>query len=364
MSASLISDCQATAYTIPTDRLESDGTLQWDNTTLLVVQLFAGNACGVGYTYCSPAALSVINHHLKSLVIGADPFDIPRIYEQMIRAVRNLGRPGIVSMAISAIDTALWDMKAKLMNLPLVDLLGRARSAAPIYGSGGFTSYSDAELAHQAERWVSEGIMQVKIKVGREPDRDRHRVQVVRDVIGDAQLMVDANGGYDRKQAIQHMQKFAELGVTWFEEPVSSDDLEGLRLIRDANFPGMEIAAGEYGFDPVYFRRMLQAGAVDVLQADATRCGGITGFAAAAAIAESFQIPLSTHCAPTIHAHLGCTTTNVRHLEFFHDHVRIERMFFDGFLSHEHGVMCPSEQRLGLGIVFKQRDAEPYQIAS
>ena len=265
-------------------------------------------------------------------------------------------------MAIAAVDNALWDLKAKLLGLPLVTLLGAVRESVPVYGSGGFTSYTDTQLREQLGGWVGAGIARVKMKVGREPGRDPARVRVAREAIGDAQLFVDANGAYGRKQALALAQVFADLGVTWFEEPVSSDDLDGLRLLRDRAPAGMDIAAGEYGYDLIYFRRMLEAGAVDVLQADATRCAGITGFMRAAALCEAFELPLSAHCAPSLHAHPGCAATPLRHIEYFHDHVRIERMLFDGALTPEHGALRPDLSRPGLGLEFKRADAARYAV--
>ncbi|GAA4468060.1 enolase C-terminal domain-like protein [Novipirellula rosea] len=356
-----IEECQISAFTIPTDQPESDGTLQWDSTTLVLVELAAAGATGIGYTYSCPATATLIDEKLRSLVVGANPMNIAASYHAMVHHTRNLGRPGIVSMAISAVDVALWDLKCKLLKVSLAKLLGQVRDAVPVYGSGGFTSYSDDELREQTSGWVKEGIRQVKMKVGRDTCRDPHRVKIVRDAIGDAGLFVDANGGYSRKQAVALMHKFADLGVTWFEEPVSSDDLEGLRLIRDANVPNVEVTAGEYGFQPSYFRRMLELGAVDVLQADATRCGGITGFLAAAAISDAFLIPLSSHCAPSLHMHLGCAIAGIRHLEYFHDHVRIEQKLFDGFVPAKNGKMKPSMERFGLGLEFKSKDAEMYR---
>jgi L-alanine-DL-glutamate epimerase-like enolase superfamily enzyme len=176
-------------------------------------------------------------------------------------------------------------------------------------------------------------------------------------------LFVDANGAYSRKQALEQAQAFAESGVSWFEEPVPSDDLAGLRLLRDHAPAGMEITAGEYGYDLVYFRRMLEAGAVDVLQADATRCAGITGFARAAALCEAFGLPLSSHCAPSIHLHPCCAVAPVRHLEYFHDHVRIEGMLFDGVQSPVQGMLYPDLSRPGLGLELKRTDAERYASA-
>jgi L-alanine-DL-glutamate epimerase-like enolase superfamily enzyme len=222
----------------------------------------------------------------------------------MIHAIRNLGRPGIASMAISAVDTALWDLKAKLVDLPLVTLLGQVHDSAPVYGSGGFTSYSLERLREQLGGWVAQGIPRVKMKIGTHPSEDLERVKAARQAIGKgAKLFVDANGAYSRKEALAFAAAFAELEVSWFEEPVSSDDLEGLHLIRDRAPGSMEIAAGEYGYDLIYFRRMLEAGAVDVLQADATRCGGITGFMQVAALCQAHHLPLSAHCAPSLHVH-------------------------------------------------------------
>ena len=357
-----IDDCRVSVYTIPTDKPESDGTLQWDSTTLILVELIEGDCCGIGYTYSSPAAATLIQHQLRPIVLDMSPMNIPAAYHAMVHQTRNLGRPGIVSMAISAIDVALWDLKSKLLSVSLSTLLGQVRNAVPVYGSGGFTSYSDDELREQTRGWVEEGIDRIKIKVGRDAIRDPHRVKIVRDAIGDAELFIDANGGYRRKQAIALMQEFADLGVTWLEEPVPSDDLDGLRLIRDTSVPGIDITAGEYGFQSSYFRRMLESGAVDVLQADATRCGGITGFLAAAAISNAFLIPISSHCAPSLHVHLGCAVSGLRHIEYFHDHVRIEQMSFDGFTRPEDGKMKPSLDRNGLGLEFKHQDMEDYRV--
>jgi L-alanine-DL-glutamate epimerase-like enolase superfamily enzyme len=254
-------------------------------------------------------------------------------------------------------------LKARLLDLPLCRLLGMARECAPVYGSGGFTSYDDRQLQGQLGGWAEQGFGMVKMKVGREPQDDPARVATARKAIGDrARLFVDANGAYSRKQALRMAQAFAEYEVAWFEEPVSSDDREGLRLLRDRGPAGMDIAAGEYGYDSWYFRRMLEAGAVDVLQADATRCAGITGFMQASALCQAFQVPLSGHCAPSIHAHPACAAPPLRHIEYFHDHVRIESMLFDGALTARDGALHPDLSRPGFGLEFKRADAERYAI--
>jgi L-alanine-DL-glutamate epimerase-like enolase superfamily enzyme len=261
------------------------------------------------------------------------------------------------------VDSSLWDLKAKLLDVPLVTLLGAVREGVPVYGSGGFTSYSVEQLQEQLRRWVESGIRRVKMKVGREPQIDPDRVRAARQAVGPATgLFVDANGGYTRKQAMVEAERFADSGVSWFEEPVSSDDLEGLRLIRDRGPAGMDIAAGEYGYDSPYFRRMLEARAVDVLQADATRCTGITGFLQVGALCEAFGVPLSAHTAPSLHLHPCCALGRVRHVEYFHDHVRIEQMLFDGALMPVEGVLYPDLTRPGLGIEFKRKDAARFAV--
>jgi L-alanine-DL-glutamate epimerase-like enolase superfamily enzyme len=354
---------QASAFRIPTATPESDGTLEWASTTLVLVEAEASGKTGIGFSYADTATARLINDKLSDVVIGCDALSVGYCWQAMVEQIRNLGRPGICSMAISAVDNALWDLKARLLDVPLVSLLGQVRAAVPVYGSGGFTSYPVETLQEQLMNWTDSGITQVKMKIGREPDQDVFRVAAVREAIGPSnRLFVDANGAYSCKQALAMAQAFGDAGVSWFEEPVSSDDLEGLRLIRDRAPPGMDISAGEYGYGSFYFRRMLQAGAVDVLQADATRCAGITGFMQAAILCQAFNLPLSSHCAPSIHVHPCCAAQPVRHLEYFYDHVRIEHMLFEGALEPVNGELIPDLSRPGLGLEFKHKDATHYAL--
>ncbi|HEY3897446.1 MAG TPA: enolase C-terminal domain-like protein [Chthoniobacter sp.] len=351
------------AYTVPTETVESDGTYTWDKTTLVLVQAAGGGRTGIGYTYASTSAASVVASTLRDLVIGRSAMDVRAIWDAMCAAVRNLGNTGLCAMAISAVDTALWDLKARLLDLPLVSLLGAAREAMPVYGSGGFCNYSDERLREQLGGWVRNGISMVKMKIGREPGRDLERVAVARQAIGpDAKLFVDANGAYGRKQALAQAEAFAAQNVSWFEEPVSSDDHEGLRLLRDRAPAGMEIAAGEYGYDAGYFRRMIMAGAVDTVQADVTRCRGVTGFLQVAALCDAFYLPLSCHCAPALHLHPACAASRMVHAEYFFDHVRIERMLFDGVPKPENGRLHPDLSLPGNGLIFKEADARSYLV--
>ena len=356
-----IAGVHATAYRVPSEMPESDGTFEWRETTMVVVEATAGGVTGVGYTYASCAAVNIIHDHIARALQGSNAMAVPACWATMVREVRNVGRPGVASMAVAAVDNALWDLKARILNLPLVTLLGAARASIPVYGSGGFTSYSIPDLEQQCARWVAEGINAVKMKVGRDAAADVQRVERARAAIGTrAMLFVDANGAYDRKQALAQAEGFAAAGVSWFEEPVSSDDVEGLRFLRDRVPPGMRIAAGEYAYVPGDFRRLLDAGAVDVLQADATRCGGITGFLAASALCDAYAIPLSAHTAPTLHAHVCCAAPRAIHAEYFHDHVRVEHLLFDGALRARDGRLSPDLTRPGMGLSVKRTDAARY----
>jgi L-alanine-DL-glutamate epimerase-like enolase superfamily enzyme len=350
-----------TPFVIPTATPESDGTFEWDTTTLVVVEAEAGGVRSIGYTYADTSTAVLINDLLAGVVHGRTAMDVTGAWEAMVRAVRNLGRPGIASMAIAAVDNALWDLKARLLDLPLVSLLGAVRSDIPVYGSGGFTSYTVDELQRQLGAWVADGISRVKMKVGRDAVQDVERVRAARQAIGPStELFVDANGAYARNQALAQAQRFAESAVTWFEEPVPSDDLEGLRLLRDRVPAGMAITAGEYGYELVYFRRMLDVGAVDILQPDATRCAGVTGFLRVAALCEAAGIPLSAHTAPSLHAHVCCALTPAIHVEYFFDHARIEQMFFDGALLPRNGALHPDLSRSGFGLELKRAEAARY----
>lgn len=356
-----IEKIEVSAYVIPTDFPESDGTLAWDKTTIVVVIASAGGTQGIGYTYADIGTAKLIQTLLASIIERRNAMDISGAWIAMLQATRNLSHCGIASMAISAVDVALWDLKARLLQLPLVKLFGAVRESVPIYGSGGFTSYSLDQLQRQLSGWVDAGISMVKMKVGRNPADDPLRVARARKAIGPhACLFVDANGAYTRKQALRLASQFRDQKVTWFEEPVSSDDLDGLRLIRDRAPEGMDIAAGEYGYTPTYFRRMLDAGAVDVLQADATRCNGFTGFLHAGALCLARSMPLSGHTAPLLHAHVGCAVPSLKHVEYFHDHSRIERMFFAGALEPQNGTLNPDLNRDGLGIELRRSDVVRY----
>lgn len=358
-----ISDLRVSAFTIPTDQPESDGTLEWDSTTLVLVEVEAANEMGIGYTYADAATAFFIDKTLKNLVVGSDALNIPSVTQNLIHHIRNQGTCGIAMMAVSAIDSALWDLKGKILRVPIASLLGAVRDHAPIYGSGGFTSYSTRQLQKQLQGWAEEGIRAVKMKIGREPDKDIWRTKAVREVIGTStDLYVDANGAYNAREALEKAKQLAELNVTWFEEPVSSDDLECLYFLKEHMPPSVNLTAGEYGYNLPYFEHMLEAKAIDILQADATRCGGISGFLKAGHLSEAYQIPFSSHCAPSLHLQATMALPSFLIAEYFYDHVRIEKMLFDESLGVQNGNLKPDLSRPGLGLVFKDADAEKFKL--
>ena len=361
-----IAAVEVSAYTIPTELPEADGTLAWDKTTVVVVDVETrAGVRGLGFAYGHTAMVDVIKQTLTPAVVGHDVRDTGAVWSAMVRAIRNLGRPGIASMAISAVDLAVWDAKARLFDVSLHRLLGGVRSSVPVYGSGGFTTYTMHELLTQLAGWVSEGIPRVKMKIGTDWGAswrdDVTRIAAVRSAIGDdVELLVDANGGYDRVQARRLGAQFvSDFGVSWFEEPVSSDDLVGLHGLVET-LP-LDVTAGEYGYDLDYFHSMLRAGAVDVVQADIGRCGGITEWLRVAALAAADHVPLSGHCGPAIHLHAATVPPNLRHLEYFHDHVRIENLMFDGIIQPRGGFLTPSDSP-GNGYSLKTADAEQYRV--
>jgi L-alanine-DL-glutamate epimerase-like enolase superfamily enzyme len=359
----LIEKAVISAFTIPTDAPEADGTLRWQSTTLVLAEITAAGQTGTGYTYAQRATATMAQHLAETCLKGKCAFNIPALHDAMLGKVRNDGQQGVCAMAISALDIALWDLKARLLKTSVTRLLGQVRPFVEAYGSGGFTSYSDAQLSAQLGGWAAEGMRSVKMKIGSQPADDPRRVEVARKAIGpEVQLFVDANGSYTVRQAIAMAKMFAEKDVSWFEEPVSSDYPQDMSRVREGVASRMDIAAGEYGYEARYFRHMLEARAVDVLQLDATRCLGFTGFMQGAAIAASFGCPTSAHCGPSLHMHVGCAVPGFRNVEYFHDHVRIEQMLFDGFRPQREGRLTPDVSAPGLGLTFKHQDAKQYAI--
>ncbi|MBQ0889140.1 mandelate racemase [Streptomyces sp. RM72] len=367
LDACVVDAVDVHAFEVPTDGpggREQDGTLEWDATTLVLVRVHAGGRTGLGYTYGDVSVASFAHSVLTPVVEGSPVTSPPALWERMGARMRNAGRPGAGAMALSAVDVALWDLKARLLGLPLVQLLPAHHDRVPVYGSGGFTNYPLDRLTGQLAGWAEEGIGRVKLKTSREPESDPRRLTAVRRAVGDGtDLFADANGALGRKEALYWAHRFyEEWDVRWFEEPVGSADLEGLRMLRERGPARLEVAAGEYAFTAQDFANLAEGPAVDCLQADVTRCGGITGVLEVAGLAAVRHLDLSAHCAPAVSAHAFCAVRRLRHLEYFHDHVRVERLLFDGVLSPQGGALRPDTSRPGLGLDVRWADAEPYRV--
>lgn len=330
-------------FRFETDGPEADGTLEWDATTVAAVTVDADGVTGLGWTYSTAAVCAIVDDHLAPAIERLDPMDVPRAAEAMRRACRNLGSRGLVAQAISAVDIGLWDLKARLLRVPLANLFGRARETVPVYGSGGFTTMDDDQLRRQVEQWAALGCTAMKIKIGESwggaVERDLDRMRTLRAMAGDdVALMADANGGYGRAQARRVGAAMDELGFVWFEEPVSSDDLEGLAAVRDA--VRCDVTAGEYAADLYEAARLCPV--VDCLQLDLTRCGGYTGWLRGAAVAAAHNLDVSAHCAPALHAPVAAAVPNFRHIEYFADHARLEPQLVEGAPPVHDGAIRPA----------------------
>jgi L-alanine-DL-glutamate epimerase-like enolase superfamily enzyme len=328
---------------------------------MVLVELEAGGAWGLGYSYAHESTASLTRDLLRREVVDRDAFDIERVWGRLVRAERNLGRVGQGARAVSAIDTALWDLKAKLLGVPLATLFGRAREEAPVYGSGGFTSYTEGKLAEQLTGWAEEGIPRVKMKLGLGVERDLERVAHVAALLGRrARLFVDANEAYEPREALALAEGLVRFGVDWFEQPIQAENLAGMRFLRERFPRSLRLTTGEYLSDAARFRETLLAGAADVLQPDVTRCRGYTGFLKAAALCESFHVPVSSHCAPYLHLPVACAVPNLLHAEYFFDHVRVENLLFADLPRPARGGLAPQLDRPGHGLELKKADAEKF----
>jgi L-alanine-DL-glutamate epimerase-like enolase superfamily enzyme len=350
-----ISEFKVSRFQIPTVTSEADGTLDWDSTTLILIELRAGETWGLGYTYGHRSITELATDLLKQCVRGKNAFDIPKIWGDLGVQIRNNGEVGLTAMAISAIDIALWDLKAKSLKTSLTSLLGQAQPKVEVYGSGGYTNYSDEQLKTQLSEWKKLGIQKFKIKVGRDFERDVYRVKQAREIIGpQAELFVDGNGAYDFQTALKISEIFAKSNVTWFEQPIDPFNLDGMRELKHRLPAGMNLASGEYIYDLSDLQYGIENQSQDFIQLDATRCKGITGFIKSANTCEASRIPISSHCGPSAHVALGCAFRNFKHIEYFYDHSRIEKLFFDGVIDVKDGFLSPDPKALGHGLTLKK----------
>jgi L-alanine-DL-glutamate epimerase-like enolase superfamily enzyme len=277
---------------------------------------------GLGFAWAigggGRAMKAVADDDLTPLLLGEDPLDHERLAAKVYWRLQGVGRRGLVAQAYSAVDLALWDLKGKAAGLPLYKLLGGVRESAPAYASDtGWLWMSPEEIIEASQPYLRDGVMGIKVKVGGpDPEKDAGRLQRIRDTLGeDVWLAVDANQRYDYATALAMGHFFEEeIGVDWFEEPLSCEDVEGhARLADKLELP---IALGETLFGLDEFERYLGAGAAAVLQPDVTRLGGLTATLKVAALAQRHHRPLAPHLMPEVAVHLACGLPHVVAVEW------------------------------------------------
>ena len=308
---------------------------------------------GLGMAPGQRAIREVIHQNLSGVLIGEDPFMIEKLWQDMFWRVRGFGRKGVAFQAIAAIDIALWDLKGKILNQPIYRLLGPAHESVPIYGSGGWTNYSEAELVAEQTGYVERGIPRVKMKVakdfGRSEREDIERLSAVREAVGDdVEIYVDANNGYYAKQAIKMSQIFEQFDVAWFEEPVLADDIPGLAQVSQATT--IPVATGEHEYTKYGFRDLLLAGAVDIVQPDVHRVTGITEWMKVAAMADAFNLPVAPHAVSLVHLHCAMATPNLKVVEVLGAEEQSNSVWWTEVPPYDGGTWSPFPDRPGLGL--------------
>ncbi len=312
---------------------------------------------GVAVGYAPPGGLQVVEQALAPALIGQDPTIVGELWAEMMWTVRDFGRGGVALQAVSAVDLALWDLNGRAEDRPLCDMLGRLRSDVVAYGSGGFTSFSEAGLVTELRGFLAEGFRAVKMKVGKGfgtfEDEDLARVGMVREAAGpDVEIYVDANGAYGVEQAIRMAGQFADLGVRLFEEPVPPQDVAALAAVRAGS--AIPIAAGEHEYETAGLRRMAEVGAVDVLQPDVLRIGGVSGWLQAASVAAEYDLPLMSHAAQLSSLQLGCATPGFAALEYLRIQEEMDRLWYKEIPRPQGGRLAPFDGRPGLGLDIRE----------
>jgi L-talarate/galactarate dehydratase len=312
---------------------------------------------GVGFSYSKRAGGPAQFAHAREVapdLVGEDPSDIGRLWTKLVWAGASVGRSGAATQALAAIDVALWDLKAKRAGLPLAKLLGAHRDSVRCYNtSGGFLHEPIEQVLDNATRTLESGVGGIKIKVG-QPDRaeDLRRVRAVREHIGDdAPLMVDANQQWDRPTAMRVGRALEEFGLVWIEEPLDAYDAEGHAAL--ARSLDTAIASGEMLTSVAEHAELIRHDAVDILQPDAPRIGGITQFLRLAALAEHRNLQLAPHFAMEIHVHLAAAYP----LEPWVEHFDWLYPLFPERLEIRDGRMHLSE-RPGLGVTLSEKARE------
>ena len=309
----------------------------------------------------------IVERELKELLIGQDPFNIEKIWNEMFWKIRNYGRKGVAIQALSATDVGLWDLKAKALGVPLYRLLNPMYDSVPVYGSGGWTNMTEEELIEEATGFVEQGFSKVKMKVGmnfgQEEREDIKRLAAVRKAVGDdIEIYVDANMGYNVKQAIRMTRIFEEYNVGWLEEPVLADNIEGLAEVTRAS--DIPIATGENEYTRHGFKELIAKRGADIIQPDVARVGGVTEWMKVAALADSFGLQIAPHGIPEVHLHLCMAIANLKVVEYFDGGWGSVGManFFTEIPLPVNGMWTPFPDKPGLGFELDPDAVVKYRI--
>lgn len=316
---------------------------------------------GVG----TPVARDIIERALKPILLNQDPLCIEKLWDDMFWRVRGYGRKGVAFCAISAVDIALWDLKAKLFGVPLYRLLGPYTDRVPIYGSGGWTSFSEEELVREQTGYVERGIPRVKMKVakdfGKSEAEDIRRLKAVRKAVGDeVEIYVDANNGYYAKQAIGMAKHLADYDVKWFEEPVLADDIAGLAAIARAI--SIPVATGEHEYTRYGFKELIAQGGADIVQPDVGRVGGISEWMKVAHLAQAFNLPIAPHAVQLVHLHVACCIPNLKVVEYLGTVEEGDKLWYTEFPEPRDGYWSPYPDRPGLGLELSPEAIRKYAV--
>ncbi len=310
-------------------------------------------ASGFSYLSGPRAVRALIHDDISDALIGHDPFNIEALWQDMFWRVRGYGRKGLAFQAISGLDVALWDLKAKALDVPLYRLLGPAHESVPTYGSGGWTHFSIEELVAEQVGYVEAGFRRVKMKVGKDFGMDERgdmaRLEAVRKAVGDdVEIYIDANNGYYAKQAIRMSKQFEDYGAAWFEEPVLADDIQGLAAISRATT--IPVATGEHEYTKYGFKDLISQGGADIVQPDIGRVGGVTEWMKVAHLADAFNLPVAPHAYGVLHLHCAMATPNIKAVEITGPEMERWPVLFEDVPPVIDGQWKPFADRPGLGL--------------
>ena len=313
------------------------------------------------------ATQALVEGSFKELLVGENPLWVEKLWDDLFWCIRGVGRKGLAFCALSAVDIALWDLKAKHFNVPLYQLLGPYTESVPVYGSGGWTHFDLDELVAEQTHYVERGFKAVKMKVGKDFGKrereDIERLAAVRDAVGDdIEIYVDANNGYYAKQAIYMGKAFEEYGVGWFEEPVLADDIDGLAAVAKAI--DIPVATGEHEYTKYGFKDLIARGGADIVQPDVARVGGVTEWLKVAHLAHAFNLPVAPHAYQLIHLHLACATPNLKVVEYLGVSEESDKLFYKGFPEPENGMWSPDPDKPGLGLELDTDAVAEYMVGA